>query len=133
MYRALLKKGIVTRSKIIFRREKNLEVVQKKIRISLQTIIENNGDKEVLNNAYRGNYIHRGNVEVITYTEHVEGLGETNNRITIHPNKINIKRSGQIKMNQQFIMNKRTETLYRHPFGNMMMEIITKKMMHRPL
>ena len=108
-------------------------VVRKLIHISLHTTIENNGDKEIIKNTYKGKYVRKGNVEVITYTEITDGFGDINNRITLHPNKVNIKRSGQITMNQQFIVNHRTESLYRHPYGNMTMEIDTKEMTRRSL
>lgn len=110
-----------------------MEVIQKKIRISLQTTIENDGDKEVMKATFNGSYLHKGNVEIITYIEHTEGLGEIHNRITIHPNKVNVKRSGMVRMNQQFILEKQTESLYRHPYGNIVMEITTKQITHSTL
>src|SRR5690625_129790 len=95
--------------------------------------MESSGDQEERNHTYAGTYMQKGNVEVITYTEIAEGFGEINNRITIRTNRVHIKRSGQVRMNQQFMVNRRTESLYRHPYGNMVMTIHTKQISYRPL
>ena len=46
---------------------------------------------------------------------------------------MNIKRTGSIGMNQQFIPGKKTESRYRHPYGSFHMEIFTRSMEHQSL
>src|SRR5699024_255796 len=110
-----------------------MKVEKKKLPIELRTGIDDRGEKELSIVKQIGQYAQRGNIEVLTFMEGSNEFGNVNNRITIRPGKVNIKRSGSIVMNQQFMEGKQTECLYRHPYGSFFLEIDTKSIVHRPL
>lgn len=103
-------------------------VIQENIQIEVRTVIEEAGEKELLVVKQSGEYYRRNLLEVITYVEEVEDGEAIKNMISITPHKINIKRIGAVSMNQTFLENRITETLYRHPYGNIHMEIDTHKL-----
>lgn len=105
----------------------------KKIRLELRTVIDRQGEKEMSIVKQLGDYTKKNDVEIITYTEQTEDFGEVKNFISIQPHKMNIKRSGKIKMNQQFVVKKKSAGLYRHPYGSFHLETETKSMQYRPL
>ena len=85
-----------------------MKLVRKNISIELRTVIEDQGEKELSIIKQTGTYVKKENIEVISFIEKANELGNVENLITIRPNKINIKRSGKVEMNQQFIKeNKR--------------------------
>lgn len=83
-------------------------------------------DGEVTEHVYDASYASNGSVDVLIYEEDLQELGNVRNFITIQPDKVNMKRSGGIVMNQQFLAGKRTESVYHHPFGSIHLEITTK-------
>ena len=110
-----------------------MKLVRKNISIELRTVIEDQGEKELSIIKQTGTYVKKENIEVISFIEKANELGNVENLITIRPNKINIKRSGKVEMNQQFIQGKQTECLYRHPYGSFLLEITTKSITHQSL
>lgn len=107
-----------------FRWGEKMGLDKKNVKVELRTVIDDNGEKELSVIKQSGKYFKKNNLEVITYLDKTD-FGEVNNLITIQDDKINIKRSGKIKMNQQFIAGKITECLYRHPYGTFHFEIYT--------
>lgn len=110
-----------------------MKLVKKDIAIELRTVIDDQGEKELSIIKQVGIYVKKENIEVISFIEKTNEFGDVENLITIRPNKINIKRSGKVSMNQQFIKGKETECLYRHPYGAFLLEIMTKSITHQSL
>lgn len=102
-----------------------MELIKKHIAIEIRTVIDDEGEKELTISKQKGNYIKKGSTEVITFTEKTKDFGEVKSILTIQPNKVNLKRSGSVTMNQQFIEGQISECLYRHPYGAFHMEIQT--------
>lgn len=107
-------------------------IVKKNIKVELRTVIDDQGEKELSIIKQKGKYGKKNNIEFITFND-VTDFGEVHNLITIQPNKVSIKRSGKITMNQQFIKGKITECLYRHPYGTFHFEINTATITHEQL
>lgn len=102
------------------------------IQLELRTVINDQGEKELSIIKQTGKYYKKDKLEVITYTDQTE-FGEVNNFITIQAEKVNIKRSGKITMNQRFVKGEITECLYRHPYGTFHFEINTASIQHEIL
>lgn len=110
-----------------------MRVRKKNIIIELRSVIDDAGEKELYIVKQKGQYLKKGNLEVLTYTEDVEGDGKIDNLITITSGKVNINRSGTFAMNQQFLLGKKTECLYQHPHGNIHMSIQTESITYTPI
>ena len=110
-----------------------MNVNYKNVNIELRTVIEDDGEKELMIVKQTGKYFRRRNIEVLTYTEKTDGEEDIKNMISIYPDKINIKRTGAISMNQLFLKGRLTESLYRHPYGNIHMEIDTVSMSYESM
>lgn len=104
-------------------------LIKKHVAIEIRTVIDAQGEKELTISKQKGNYMKKGLTEVISFTEKTKDFGEVKSLLTIQPNKINLKRSGSITMNQQFMEGKTSECLYRHPYGAFHMEIRTNKIL----
>lgn len=106
---------------------------EKIIEIELRTVIDRDGDKEMSIVKQTGEYMRKHSIEIIVFTEKREDIGDVRNYITIQENKVTIKRSGAISMNQHFEVGKRSESLYRHPYGALHFDITTKSVEKSPL
>ncbi|GIO26820.1 DUF1934 domain-containing protein [Ornithinibacillus bavariensis] len=93
--------------------------------ITLHTRIMDDGEEETSQNTYRGHYYEKNNLEVLSFEEKTEDQYLIKSLITIQPEKVTIKRSGLISMNQQFRKDQITESIYTHPHGHMRMETFT--------
>lgn len=109
-----------------------MKLNKKRVLIELRTVIDDQGEKELSIIKQKGYFRKKGNIELITFVDEMTDVGRIEHFITIRADKINIKRSGSIAMNQQFILGRKTESLYRHPYGSFHMEIFTKSMKHKP-
>lgn len=94
--------------------------------IELRTVIDRNGEKEMSIVKQTGEYIKKNEVEILTFTEQRDDIGSIRNYITIQNNRVTIRRSGAISMNQKFEVGKKSESLYRHPYGTLHFQIETK-------
>ena len=110
-----------------------MELIKKQVFIELRTVIDDQGEKELSIIKHTGNYRRKGDIEIITFVDEMTDVGKVDHFITIQSGKINIKRSGSIGMNQQFIAGRKTESLYRHPYGSFHMEIFTESIEHQSL
>ncbi len=72
-----------------------------------------------------GSFIEKGNTAVLTFSEWNENQEKVDSLITIQPEKVNVKRSGAVTMNQQFLTGRETENVYRHEFGTIHMQTTT--------
>jgi uncharacterized beta-barrel protein YwiB (DUF1934 family) len=100
--------------------------LEKQVRIHLHTVIEDNGLIETNTSEQLGKFYRKDTMDVITFEEKTEEGFTIKSLITIQPEKVNIKRSGIVSMNQQFLKEKITENVYTHPHGNIHMENFTK-------
>lgn len=107
-----------------------MDLASKHVFVELRTVIDDNGRKELSIIKQTGIYKGNKNIEMISFIEQTEDFGEIKNVITILPKKVTIKRTGLIRMSQQFIAGRRSECLYRHPYGSFLMEIDTKSIVH---
>lgn len=98
---------------------------QKQVNIYLHTEIDDDGDKETVSERHTGTYFKKGDKAVLLYTDQQNEIGEIKNLITIQPEKLSVKRSGAISMQQIFLVGKQTECMYQHPYGRFLMEIKT--------
>src|SRR5690625_7275339 len=102
-----------------------MNVKRKNVNVELRTVIEDDGDKELVIVKQKGKYYKRNNLEVLTYTEEMDEGEDVENMISIHPDKIKIKRSGAISMIHIFIKGRVNDSLYLHLHCNIHMYIIT--------
>jgi|SRR5690625_539895 len=98
------------------------------VAVEMRSVIEEQGEKELIVNKHTASYTKRDEIEMIRFTEDKTDFGEINHMITIHPNKVNVNRSGSVKMNQKFVEGALSECLYRHPYGAFRIEYYTKSL-----
>lgn len=101
--------------------------------IELHTTINDNGQKEFHESKQTGTLYQKGNIDVLTFEEVLEDASVVKNMITIQREKVNLKRSGNVTMNQQFHINQTTENVLKHPYGNIHMETYTTAIVYEPL
>lgn len=97
----------------------------KQVMIKLDTSIDDNGNIENNHVKQTGQFFYRNDIDVLIYEEELEEGAIIKNLVTIQAEKVNIKRSGIITMNQQFLVDQITETHYEHPHGTFHMETFT--------
>lgn len=95
------------------------------VMIQLDTKIDDDGEIEYNTVKQKGKFFKRGSRHVLMYEEIHDETIVIKNLITIQPDKVNIKRSGAVKMNQQFYEDKASTSYYEHPHGQIHMETIT--------
>ncbi|WP_053218061.1 DUF1934 domain-containing protein [Virgibacillus senegalensis] len=101
--------------------------------IKLTTEIFDLGQKDVTVVEETGSYIQKGDTAVLTFTEHQEQGEDVQALITIHPEKVSVKRTGAVRMHQVFRKKQTTENVYRHEFGTMHMETHTDQIIFKQL
>lgn len=110
-----------------------MDSFSKKVSVELRTVIDDAGTKEYNTVNQTGNFFKKDKFDVLTYDEEVEQGPPVRNLITIYPDKVSIKRTGIVKMHQQFQVNQLTENLYKHPHGNIHMETFTNAINYQEL
>ena len=110
-----------------------MEQMKKRVTIELNTIIEDKGQKEYYKTKESGTYVKKGNISVLAFEETIENNERVHNLISIHPNKVTIKRTGAITMTQQFRVHQKTESQLFHSFGRMGLETTTNKLIFEEL
>jgi len=101
-----------------------------RVRIELDTVIRDDQTMDRIKHTFKGTLAKKGRMTVITYREHLEEKQYVDTFMTITDDKINVKRTGTVSMNQAFIEQARTECVYTHPHGNMHMETFTTESSH---
>ena len=94
------------------------------VNITLETMIFDldSGDQETQEQDFTGEWTKKGDIDVLRYKEVIEEAGTIQNMIMIRPERVSIKRTGAIQMNQQFQLGQKTENIYQHMHGNIHME-----------
>lgn len=110
-----------------------MKQTEKRVKISLHTMIEDNGNKEHNQVTVTGMFYQADSIHVLTFDEQHEDNNTIKNLMTIHADKVNVKRTGAVTMNQQFRLDQTTEGQFHHPFGKMGMETTTHRLIYEPL
>ncbi len=76
---------------------------------------------EVIKETYKGNYKTQGKMEIITFIKADERFGEMKQQLIIQSEKVHLKCTGQVSFLQRLHLHKTTESLYRYPYGSMLM------------
>lgn len=106
---------------------------RQKVFIDLQSTIDDNGEKEHHLIKEVGYFFNRDELDVIRFSEKTEDGYIVDHLLSIYPNKVNIKRSGLIEMNQVFILNEMTEGMMQLPYGRIFMETFTQSFTYESL
>lgn len=95
-----------------------------RVNITLKTMIYDvdSEEQETQEQSFAGEWTKKGNIDVLRYEEVIEEAGTIQNMITIRPERVSIRRTGAIQMNQQFQLGQKTENIYQHMHGNIHME-----------
>lgn len=101
-----------------------------RVHIELDTVIRDDQTMDRIKHAFKGTLAKNERMTVITYREHLEDDQHVDTFMTITDEKINVKRTGAVSMNQAFVEQARTECVYTHPHGNMHMETFTTESSH---
>lgn len=103
------------------------------VKISLQTKISDGNGKQRTKIKATGELFQTERQSVVRFTEQIENQADVDTMITIKSGQVTIKRSGGVEMKQQFQPQRSTETIYRHQFGVIRMETLTKQFHYQPL
>lgn len=112
-----------------------METEESRVAIELHSRIDDNGELEESTTKTTGVLYTKRSIDVVAYTENLDENGENTakNLLTIQPEKVSVKRSGAIKMHQQFIYERTTECLLQHLHGAIHMDIYTKSIRYQPM
>ncbi len=100
------------------------------VHIQLNTVIRDDQTMDQVKDFFQGTIAGNERMTVITYREQLEDHHYVDTLMTITNEKVNVKRSGAVSMNQSFIEQTLTECLYTHPHGSMHMETFTTETKH---
>src|SRR5699024_9658934 len=107
-------------------------LIKKEVQIELRTVIDDQGDKEMSIVKQTGKYTATEDREVLVFKEQTE-VGDIRNFITLQNGKFTLKRSGAVSMNQRLIQGQETVCIYRHPYGNILIDAKTISMSYERL
>ncbi|UOQ50225.1 DUF1934 domain-containing protein [Gracilibacillus caseinilyticus] len=102
------------------------------VAIKMTMEIFDTGQKDVTVVEETGLFFENEGKTVLKFSELNENKEQTNSLITIHPDKVSVKRSGAVTMLQQFQRKQKTENVYRHQFGTIHMETETDQILYHP-
>jgi uncharacterized beta-barrel protein YwiB (DUF1934 family) len=96
------------------------------IRLSgLQAMEGDEGRVEVITS---GDYFWKNNKHYLIYDEVMEGMdGAIRNTMKLTPEKLEIKKSGPVSANMVFELDKKTQTHYVTPMGELLVEMTTSR------
>lgn len=103
------------------------------VSVELQTVIDDNGEKEYNTVRETGWYYRRPKADVLIYKETTEDGLSITNMVTLNNDKVSVKRTGSINMHQQFREQRLSENVFQHPHGNIHMETLTHSISYRRL
>lgn len=105
--------------------------MQKNVTVELQTIIDDHGQMEYNKQKQRGKFYQKDHLHVLMFDEKTEDQSIIKNLITIHKQRVTIKRTGPVSMNQHFRLDQATENVYKHPLGVIHMETFTDRLAYK--
>lgn len=105
-----------------------MELMKRNVYIQLDTKIEEQGQQtDSITQGYRGIAYRKGKLDVLLFTDEQNEFGSIRNFITIQKDKMAVKRSGAVSMQQIFLVGQKTECMYHHPYGRFLFEIVTER------
>ncbi|PAV31394.1 hypothetical protein CIL05_01695 [Virgibacillus profundi] len=110
-----------------------MDTYKKSVAIELRTTIDDNGQMEYNTIKQSGDFYKKNHLDVLTYEEKMEDNSTIKNLITIQTDRVSIKRSGNVTMNQKFRKNHTTENVFQHPHGNIHMETYTNSISYQSM
>lgn len=105
---------------------------KKRVTIQLKTSIQDGQEREENQLEAIGFFFNKKGLDVLQFTEKLDDDAEVSTLITIHSEKISIKRSGAVSMHQQFRLGQKTENVYQHLHGHIHMETYTRQIAYYP-
>lgn len=106
--------------------------MEQAVNIELKTTIKDNGTVEKTTVKENGTIHTKGNRHVVFFEEKTEEQKLIKNMIAIQSDKVSIRRSGLVKMNQLFRAGERSENIYEHPHGRIHMDTLTEMINYQP-
>ncbi|WP_058308727.1 DUF1934 domain-containing protein [Gracilibacillus massiliensis] len=107
-------------------------MIKSQVNIKMTMEIVDQGKQDITIVEEKGQLLEKADTTVLTFSEENENNEQTNSLITIHPDKVSVKRSGAVSMLQKFDKKQITENVYRHQFGTIHMETETEQMTYQP-
>ncbi|ELK49011.1 UNVERIFIED_CONTAM: DUF1934 domain-containing protein [Halobacillus marinus] len=98
------------------------------VQVQLVTEIRDGDRVEKMEIQESGQFLTRGDTQVLTFIEHQEEGDPVRTMVTVKPGHVSIKRSGGVEMRQVFIESAETENLYHHTYGDFHMKTYTKEL-----
>ncbi len=101
----------------------------KDVTVKIEGIHKDALSGEVQSTSYlgKGRFFERGDSFLVFYTETDDDKAKTDVRLTVRKTNAELKREGNVSCRFLFSEGENTQTRYRTPFGDMPMEIETKK------
>lgn len=110
-----------------------MSTYEEDVLLELHTTIDDGDEVEENTSKQTGSLYQRENVDVLMFEEKLDDGSVVKNMMTIHSDKVSIKRSGPVSMHQKLDANRITENVYHHPHGTLHMETKTLSMDYQPL
>ncbi|MDX5475839.1 MAG: DUF1934 domain-containing protein [Bacillaceae bacterium] len=105
----------------------NQEDVKVPIKISFQSEIVHEGQKERVSYKTKGQYYIKGNQTFLVFSERQKDIGKVNVIYKLSNDEIWVGRSGAVKMRQSYKLGEQTAGVYESDLGIFHLDIDTKK------
>ncbi|MEA1975067.1 MAG: DUF1934 domain-containing protein [Bacillota bacterium] len=103
--------------------------MNKEIYLQINSIIFQDGKEDVIEFSTEGKYYEKNNKKYFSYIEgKLTGMEGSTTLLIVEKNKLVINRYGSNKSKMVFILNEKTFTNYKTPYGNFEMEIVTNSL-----
>ena len=107
---------------------RELRIMTRDVLIRLSGLQATEGDEGVVEVITAGDYFWKNNKHYLIYDEVMEGLdGAIRNTMKLTPEKLEIKKSGPVSANMVFELDKKTQTHYVTPMGELLVEMTTSR------
>ena len=105
---------------------RELRIMTRDVLIRLSGLQATEGDEGVVEVITAGDYFWKNNKHYLIYDEVMEGLdGAIRNTMKLTPEKLEIKKSGPVSASMVFEVDKKTQTHYATPMGELLVEMTT--------
>src|SRR5699024_2924827 len=98
------------------------------VAVEMRSVIEQQGEKELIVDKHTASYTKRDQIEVIRFTDDRTDFGKVNHMITIRPDRVNASRPRSHRMIQKLVEGGLSECLYRHRYGAFRIEYYTESL-----
>ncbi|SHM63167.1 DUF1934 domain-containing protein [Gracilibacillus kekensis] len=107
-------------------------MLKTQVAIKMTMEILDAGKQDVTIVEEKGQLLEKANTTVLKFSEENENKERTDSLITIHSDRVSVKRSGAVSMLQKFDEKRITENVYRHQFGTIHMQTETEQVTYQP-